>query len=72
MDKQLAEDIYWVLTEKYNFTLHFPSETSDDYLRIKKERVKIGKRYSELKSTESFLDSSRIACVEWLMNYKPV
>lgn len=69
MDKQLAEDIYWVLAYKTNFTLNFPSETSDEYTRIKKERVKIANRYSGLKSTHSFEESARIATVEWLMNY---
>ncbi len=69
MDKQLAEDIYWVLSDKYNFTLNFPSETSDDYMRIKKERVKISNRYSELKSSNSFADSAQQATVEWLEGY---
>lgn len=67
MNKKLAEDVYWVLSDKYNFTLNYPD--SDDYMRIKKERVKISNRYSELKSTHSFEESTRMATVEWLEGY---
>lgn len=69
MNKQIAEDIYWVLATKVEFTLMYPSEISDDYSRLKKERVKISNRCSELKKTHPFDDSARIATVEWLEGY---
>lgn len=66
INKRLAEDIYWVLTDKTRFTIGF--EDDENFDRIKKERVKIANRYSELKSTHSFSDSERIAIIEWLMD----
>lgn len=66
MDKQTAEDIYWVLADKYTFSMtHWEGE---EYERLKRLRVKIVRRYNELKSTHSFRESDRLSVVEWLMN----
>jgi len=71
MDKKKVEDIYWVLTDKYNFTtLYLESDT--EYYRLKKERVKIANRYMELKKTHSIDDAERIAKIEWLMNLQEI
>jgi hypothetical protein len=64
MNKKQAEDIYWVLASKYNFNLFYAD--SDDYLRIKKERVKIANRYIELKRDHIHEDAERMATTEWL------
>lgn len=69
MDKELAEDIYWVLEDKPRFASEFCCD-KENYLRLKKERVKISTRYSELKSENSFSEAQRIATVEWLTNYE--
>lgn len=66
MDKKKAQDIYWVLASKYNFNLFYAD--SDDYLRIKKERVKIANRYIELKRDHTHEDAEIMATIEWLMN----
>ncbi len=68
MDKQKAEDIFWVLSYTNNFIEDY--DNPDDFLRIQTERDKISNRYSELKATYSFSESLRIATVEWLMNYE--
>lgn len=68
MDKGKAEDIYWVLANKFEFTLNHPEH---EYERLKRERVKIANKYEELKSTHSFSDSVKIAIIEWLESYEP-
>lgn len=68
MDRFLAEFIFWVLSDKHLFTMDYPDEKSYD--RVKKERVKIANRYTELKSKFSFAESERIATIEWLMSLK--
>lgn len=65
MKEELAEDIYWVLTSKHDFTLNHPEQHYD---RLKRERVKISKRYNELKSIHCFADAERIATIEWLIS----
>lgn len=66
MNKQTAEDIYWVLSDKHTFSMTHGK--GEEYERLKRLRVKISRRYNELKSTHSFTESERISIVEWLMN----
>lgn len=67
MDQQRANDIYWVtVAGKYEFSCAFPD--GPEYERLKRERVKIDSRYSELKGTNSFSEALRIATTEWLID----
>ncbi len=58
----LASEIYWVVADRVKFI-----EDTSLRRRLNKEQKKIAMKYSELKSSNSFLDAEKTAVVEWIV-----
>ena len=65
MKKETAELIYWALASHIAFGTLFDQD-SDNYEEVKKARVRISKRYGELRGSHGFSEADKIARIEWL------